>query len=383
MGEEINILITGDFNGGNRIESLIQSGEYNLIYNDFFPVIQNNDIAITNLEGPVTTATSAISKTGPTIKNPIKTIEALKYAGFNLLTLANNHIMDYGAKGLEETFEKIKENNLDFVGAGKNSANASEIFYKSIGDKTFAFVNMAENEWSTTQGDNPGANPLNPIVNYYSILEAKKAADYVFVIIHGGHEMYPLPSPRMKETYRFFIEAGASAVIGHHSHCYSGYETYKGMPIFFSLGNFVFDPGFKQSADWSFGYAVLFVISERKMTFKILPYKQNKDRLGVWKLSQDEEQDFFEKIERLNNIIKDDSLLKREFDDFAKKSQKRFYSYMEPHSMKILHFLQRKKLFPYFYKKKKRLYLTNIIRCEAHRDVFLKILQNENWNSER
>ena len=76
-----------------------------------------------------------------------------------------------------------------------------------------AVINCCEHEFSVTTGDFPGANPLNPIRQFYKISEARKDADYVVVIVHGGHEMLQLPSPRMQELYRYFIDVGADAVI--------------------------------------------------------------------------------------------------------------------------------------------------------------------------
>ena len=84
-------------------------------------------------------------------------------------------------------------------------------------------------------------NPLLPIQQFYKIQEAKENADYVLVIVHGGIEHYQLPTSRMIETYRFFIDAGADAVVNHHQHCYSGYERYKSKPIIYGLGNLLFD----------------------------------------------------------------------------------------------------------------------------------------------
>jgi poly-gamma-glutamate capsule biosynthesis protein CapA/YwtB (metallophosphatase superfamily) len=206
MGKQINIIVTGDFYGGNRIEKLIKEEKYADLYNDFITNIQNAEIAIANLESTLTNCNKPIVKTGPALKSSPNTIYALKHAGFNLLTLANNHIMDYGEKGLADTIQLCRKNNISTIGAGSNLNEASKFFYQEVKGIKLAFLNFTENEWSTTNGKEPGANPLNPIINHYAIKIAKEKADFVFVIVHGGHEMYELPSPRMKETYRFFID---------------------------------------------------------------------------------------------------------------------------------------------------------------------------------
>src|SRR5690606_22347516 len=106
-------------------------------------------------------------------------------------------------------------------------------------------------------------NPIDIIDNVKQINEARGIADYVFVIVHGGHEFFNLPSPRMQKLYRFYAEQGADIVIGHHTHCIGGYETYKGVPIYYSLGNFLFT---KQNPyeDWYLGLVLEVEIVEGK-----------------------------------------------------------------------------------------------------------------------
>lgn len=377
MEETLQILITGDFYGGNRIEDLLLRKDYKQIFNDFLPIIRKVDIAITNLEAPLLNNGQPIEKTGPAIKVIPETIDAIKYAGFNLLTLANNHIMDYGAEGLQSTLKLCKEKDIATVGAGKNFENAGQTYYKKVNGVHIAIINTAENEWSTTNGNTPGAHPLNPVANYYKIKEAKGQADFVIVIVHGGHEMYYLPSLRMKETYRFFVDAGADAVVGHHTHCYSGYELYNETPIFYSLGNFLFESSTQKSDYWHTGFAVILSLSKASnVTFELIPYRQSKPDIGVNLLK--DKQAFEDRIGELNCIIQDDVLLEKEFNSFIEnKLSKTYNAFLEPVSVKPLRLMQKIGFLPSLLnKKKKRLYL-NLIRCEAHRDVVTKLLHND------
>lgn len=373
MASEIKILITGDFYAGNRINELIQMERYGEIFNDFLEIIQQNDLAIINLESALTEATIPIPKTGPAIKATPKTIEALRYAGFNLLTLANNHIMDFGERGLLDTIALCKEHEIDFTGAGLNYKEASKVFYKEIKNIKLAFINVAENEFSTTHGQEAGANPLNPVSNYYAIKQARNKVDFVFVIVHGGHEMYQLPSPRMKATYRFFADAGASAIIGHHTHCYSGCEVYNRVPIFYSLGNFIFDKPGQCNSIWNDGFAVEFVIGD-KLSYNLIPYTQCGEKAGIVLMGNQGKKVFEDKVTKLSQIIKDDELLEKEFNSYCNSVYEMYASYLEPHSSRLLHALRKLKLMPAFLSKRKKLLLKNLIRCEAHRDVVLKVL---------
>ena len=378
MHNKISILFTGDFYAGGRIEQLIEQEKYDTVFNEMYDEIQNNDIAITNLECPLTRANNPIKKTGPPLKSNPETIYALKHAGFNLLALANNHIMDYGRQGLKDTLTLCKSNGMDYLGAGLNAKDAGQIFYKKIKNKKLAFINITENEWSTTYDEQPGASPLDPVANYYAIQQAKSMADFVFVIVHGGHEMYPFPSPRMKKTYRFFVDAGADAVIGHHTHCFSGYELYQNKPIFYSLGNFIFDRPDIKNPMWNTGFAVKILIENSNINFKVIPYKQNNEIPGIHLMNHKEKQEFKKEIKQMQHIIADDALLKNEFRQYISNVTKQYKAYLEPHANKYLYALQNRGLFPGLLSKRKKRLLLNLIRCESHKDIVLKILNDEN-----
>ena len=198
----MKVLVTGDFCPQHRLKTLGEKLNIQSLA-DFLPVIQEVDLAITNLECPLTDAAQPIAKTGPTLKGEKTVAYFLKKAGFGLVTLANNHIMDYGTEGLKDTLDLLKNWGIQTVGVGLNSREAGSPYLYEKGALTLTILNFAENEWSTTSGDDPGANPIDPVENWRSIARAKANSDRVMVITHGGHEMYRLPSPRMKQLIRF------------------------------------------------------------------------------------------------------------------------------------------------------------------------------------
>lgn len=224
----VKILIAGDYAPRARVQQLIEQGKYSDVFSDVVPYTSSVDYAILNLEAPIVDkkGVQGIDKCGPHLSCTSKAIEAMKFAGFNMATLANNHFYDYGNSGVVDTLASCRENNIEVVGGGVNLEEASRTFYKDLKGVRFAFINCCEHEFSIATDKTGGSNPLNPIKQFYAIEEAKKNADRVIVIVHGGHEHYQLPSPRMKETYRFFVDAGADVVINHHQHCYSGYEAF-------------------------------------------------------------------------------------------------------------------------------------------------------------
>lgn len=374
----IKLLVSGDFCPHQRIEKLVFEGKFDKIYNDFLPVILNNDINIVNLECPLTNESNAIEKIGPNLMADGKCIEALKFGHFNVATLANNHIMDQGEAGLISTINLCKSNYVEVVGVGENIDEASKILYLKTSDKKVAIINVCENEFSIAETNRAGANPINPIRNHYQIKEARELADYVVVIIHGGHEEYSLPSPRMVDTYRFFVDSGADIVVGHHTHCYSGYEQYKNGLIFYSLGNFIFDWEEKVNSDWNYGYVVKFIINDDKISFEIIPYKQCSEAVGVFLLTDNEKIIFDENIKKLNEIIGNRNSLLEKWNAFSEKMKNSYLLNFEISNSRILRSLRYRKLIPSFISKKQKLQLLNMLRCESHRDLAIESLKSDN-----
>ncbi len=379
MSEKIRVIITGDTHlGGGRVKELAEINDAEELFGNFLPLIRSADISITNLESPAIDDGEPIPKTGPNLKSPDGTVEVLKNAGFDLVTLANNHIMDYKDEGLHSTIVACKQAGIETVGAGSSLEEAKKPFIREIRGIRLSVINIAENEFGTTQNATPGCHPLDPVQNYYSIRKAKEESDRVIVIVHGGHEHYELPSPRMKETYRFFADAGADAVVGHHTHCISGYDVYNDTPILYSLGNFLFDAETHFSGiatPWHTGMIAELNVNKSGIDFDLHPFVQNAEEAGLRSLTAAERNEFEETIEKLNKTIQQDELLADSFDDYCARMNKMYSSYIEPHSSQILHALRNRKLLPSMLSGRKKRLLLNLTRCEAHRDVLIKTLK--------
>jgi poly-gamma-glutamate synthesis protein (capsule biosynthesis protein) len=367
------ILVAGDFACFDRTLPLILSGKHEEVLGEVRAYTGQSDYAIVNFEAPVVLdKATPVAKTGPNVKVPPQAVEAIKHAGFNAVTLAHNHIYDYGEQGVEDTIVTLNKESIEYLGAGKNITMARAIKYKTIRDKRFAFLNFCEAEWSIATGRQGGANPLNPVTNYHDIREARAKADHVIVIVHGGHELYQLPSPRMKETYRFFIDAGADAVINSHQHCFSGHEVYNGKPVFYGLGNFLFDFLEDRDTIWNYGYMVVLTFDDAGISFEQIPYKQCGDTPSV-KILEDRT-GFDKKITGLNAIIQDDEKLQAAFEQMA-ASRTSLLSLFEPYNDRYSCALASRGLLPRFFNAQKRRVLLNRVRCQSHRDVLLQLLK--------
>lgn len=235
---------------------------------------------------------------------------------------------------------------------------------------TIAIINFCENEWSIAEENSPGANPMDIIDNANQIKEAKATHDKVIVIVHGGHEYYNLPSPRMQKQYRFYADQGADIVVGHHTHCISGNEVYKGVPIYYSLGNFLFTSK-STIEDWYTGLVLEVNIEKGNLTSKLHPVEQQKETFELSLLIGKKREDIIKRISKYNAIIEDEEKLKNEWDNYVDTKYDVYLNYWSPFSFisnryvrGVLNRLGIKGL-----NKKGIALALNLMRCEAHVDM--------------
>ena len=374
----IKIIIAGDFCPNERIGKRIKNHQLDYVFGSVKPIIGSADYSVVNFECPVLLKDGqSIQKTGPVLKTNVDAVKATKFAGFNMATLANNHFYDCGERGVRDTLTTCEEFGIDTVGGGKNLDHACRIFYKEIKKKRVAFINFCETEFSIATETKGGSSPLDPVKNYHQISEAKIRAEFVIVIVHGGHEYYQLPSLRMKETYRFFVEAGADAVINHHQHCFSGYEIYKGKPIFYGIGNFCFDSKKYRDHIWNEGFLVELVLDDSKSSFNLHPYVQCNHKAKVIPLDEKEEEKFRCKLSKLNRVIANDDELEKNHKKFLANKTNYVKMIFEPYQGRLLSSLYRRGLLPSFLNLN-RLKILACVQNESLRERLIYILKNLN-----
>ena len=365
----MRILIAGDFCPRDRVAALIEKEDYASVLGEVKDIVSQADYAIVNFECPVTNGgEKPITKVGPNLQCSEKGMEAVKWAGFDCVTLGNNHFYDFGEEGVQHTMEACNKYGMDSVGGGANLAEASKILYKQIGGQMLAIINCCEHEFSIATETTGGSNPLNPIQQYYAIKEAKAKADYVLVIVHGGHELFQLPSPRMVEAYHFFIDAGADAVVNHHQHCYSGYEVYGGKPIFYGLGNFCFDNPNKHEGIWIEGFLVSIEFSCKNSLFEIHPYRQCADAPNIKLLPLNS---FEASILELNTIIVNPDELENMVNDYYTTIARFHSNIFEPFFNRYYLAAKGRGWMPSFISSRRKKSAKDYVVCEAHRDVLI------------
>ena len=376
----MKLIICGDFVTAGRGMDAVRNST--ALSSEVVELLEEADFSIVNLEAPVADASdSPIRKVGPHLRTSLETLKYLKLCGVDVVTLANNHFYDYGREGVCKTIEACEEFGLLHVGGGRTEEERQSILYIEKDDTRVAILNYCESEFSVADGE--GSNPIDPIHVYRDLQLAKENSDYRIVICHGGHEGYQLPSPRMKDWYHFFVEAGADIVCNHHQHCFSGIEQYQGGTIFYGLGNFFFDdhrPVRQRSDFWNFGYMVSLNITKGEINASVIPYKQCVNDASTVLLDLNEKIQFEEEFSKFSSIINDDERLASTFNVMCKQQQRNFLVWFSPFTNRILMALCRRKLIPSFINQKKRLQLLNILRCEAHHDIAENILKNYGSN---
>lgn len=375
MNNRINIFITGDFSPHERIVQLIKKGEYSKILNDFYPIIKESDLNITNLETAIKDKThKPAKKVGRNIGSAPEVLKFLKSSGFDLLTLANNHFMDYGETSSLFAIGNIKKYGLHSIGAGINEKEASKPYIFEKNGISVGIINACEHEFIGIK-DSFHCNEIDTVSLSIQTEELNKKVDHVILILHGGDEHSWVPRPSMVSLYRFLIDHGASVIINHHQHCISGYEKYHNGLIFYGLGNFCFDRINKRNEPWNYGYAVNLRIQKHNIDFDVIPYRQCDEQPEVKILKGEEFDAFNQLIANYNSVISNEQQLNAEYEKWIIKNRNRYLAYLSPYSNKYLRFLVKKKLLPSFIMKSHAgiLYLMN--SCESHRNAIQKILE--------
>lgn len=377
----IKILVAGDYVPVKRVSKLVEERQYEQVFGKVRDLCGQFDYSLVNFECAVWSQDSfPIVKNGPHLACHVNGVEMLAYAGFHCACLANNHFYDYGDGGVRATLSALDQYQLDHVGGGRNMKEASTTLFKKVKGETLAVVNCAEHEFSIATKTSGGSNPLDLVAQYHAIKEAREKADHVLVIVHGGIEGYALPTPRMAETYRFFVDLGADAVVNHHQHCYTGYETYKGKPIFYGLGNFCFDSN-SSMKKWEEGFIVGLSFDEGKVGFEAYPYVQCKETPDVRFMEGEKKRLFEENICRFNQVIASPEALEEAYLKYLERVDDLYHALFSPYGGRWTEALCEKRLLPTLFPRGKWPKMLNMIECESHRDKLIHFIKNRLKNS--
>ncbi len=238
----VSIVAGGDVMLGHWTGDYIDRYGADYPFEKIRPLLRDADIAFANLEAPFADSGRAVEGKTFTFKVPTRHVSGLVNAGFDVLSLANNHMLDFGLSGLEQTLKTLREAGLHHAGAGLDSAAAWQpaILHTPGGTVAFlAFSMTFPKEFWVTDSTGGTAYPHEPVM-IRAIREADRRADYVVVSFHWGTEKKITPNDYQVYFAHRAIDAGADLILGHHPHVLQGLELYRGRLIAYSLGNLAF-----------------------------------------------------------------------------------------------------------------------------------------------
>lgn len=281
-GDQVKIAIAGDCCPGNLeekeekdpVEIYIQEGHGRDILASIQPVLDSADLRIVQWETVITDRNTPIVKAGPNLSVEPGTARMLTDGKFDIALLANNHTGDFGPDEIMRTIEEIKKLGVKTVGAGKNAEEAKIPLHFEKNGLRFSLINGCEMEFGTALPDKAGTNAYDEY-EFRAQIAAERAAGFlVIVVIHGGNEHNPIPSPMMKKRYRSFADAGAALVMNIHTHCPQGIEVHNGIPIIYCPGNFFFPlSSFDPEDFWWSGYLPKITFDASGVTeLEVFPY---------------------------------------------------------------------------------------------------------------
>jgi poly-gamma-glutamate synthesis protein (capsule biosynthesis protein) len=268
------------------------------VYGDVLPILRQNDLRIVNLECALSGDAAPVWKSGSVFKGRPEHIRGLTAVPFDVATLANNHVFDYGTEAFRQTLDLLSEHSIRSVGAGMSAEEARRPLILGLKGVRIGIVNFSEGEDLTSAVSGPGVFGWDVDAVVESVRAIRPEVDVILVICHGGVEYIPFPPPYLAEAFRHIAETGADLIIGHHAHVPQGVQFVNGVPICYSLGNFVF----YQETDFLYrklGYLVKAGVSRAGLAnIELIPYEIGSESLRL--LKGDESALFFESLRNVS-----------------------------------------------------------------------------------
>lgn len=251
MYNKIFIIAIGDILFTYNSEEANYTRELSCLSQEIKKLFNRYNLVIGNLE--CTLPSNKMISTEPRVYCSIDQIKSLKNAGIKIVNLANNHTFDSYSNGFQKMKSILDFEKISWFGAGRDWREATQARHVEVDGIKIAFLGFCDP--STGQSifaseDSPGVAPFDIKTAVEIVRETKATSHHVIVSIHWGEERFRFPSPKQVDEARALIEAGASAVLGHHPHVIQGMEIYKGRPIAYSLGNFLANKVYFSNGDY-------------------------------------------------------------------------------------------------------------------------------------
>lgn len=274
--EDITLAFAGDILLDGFVGSQIAKYGVNFPFAKVAPALKKADLAFANLETPVSVRGKPAEKTFAFRSRP-ETLRGLSYAGIDGVTVANNHILDYGQNAMLDTLVHLDRNQIGHTGAGRNIEEAFKPYVKTIKGKRVAVLGasrvLSGPAWYAGKSSPGAASAYTAEPLLSAVKKSAKDNDYTIVYLHWNEEFKDYPEEYARKLAKQIIDSGADIILGAHSHCLMGIEYYKHKPIYYSLGNFVFNRSTRGGEKTLHSMLLNMVISETGISGKITPVK--------------------------------------------------------------------------------------------------------------
>ena len=252
--EAVTLLFAGDVLLSDHVLNAYQSGGgiTGVVDQNLLEEIQKADLFMVNEEFPFSTRGEAAPDKQYTFRLPPERVSIFQEMGIDLVTLANNHALDFGTDALVDTLDTLDGAGISHVGAGRNLEEAKKPVIVELQGKTIGFLGASrvipETSWNASSSKPGMLVTYDPSMTIQEIEKLDQNCDYVVVYVHWGIERAAHPEEYQRAMGKQYIDAGADLVVGSHPHVLQGIEYYKGKPIIYSLGNFVFGSSIPRTA---------------------------------------------------------------------------------------------------------------------------------------
>ncbi|MGN0515893.1 CapA family protein [Eubacterium sp.] len=369
-----DILIFGDICPDNDYKQLYGYNGKSVFDEKIKALVNDSGLVVGNLECPATKSISVIKKCGPVLKAEPEEIKYLSEFGFDVFSLANNHILDYGKDAVLDTINTLNEYKLKHFGADINEEKSKSPLIIEINGKKVGLLSFAEAEFNLAMGDDPGANHFDPYSSFDDIVNLKKSCDYVIVLYHGGIEYYVNPSPLLQKKCRKMAKSGADLILCQHSHCIGTIEKIDGSTIIYGQGNAAF--GYREGNDsWNEGFIVSVSLDDNSVNLHLINAVEN----GVVLADEIDSQNRIERMIKESEHLDDSIWIKEEWNKYCDK-QKALYLPLIYGKNRVFNKVNRildNLLIKLLFNSKKQRITMNLIRCEAHHEVIQTIFENK------
>ncbi|MEK7649560.1 MAG: CapA family protein [Patescibacteria group bacterium] len=277
--EPIKLLFTGDIMMDRGIRNTVDRnrGDYLFPFEHVVEKLRGADLTFGNLEGPISDVGKKQGSIYSFRMDPAVT-KALYDVGFDAVSLANNHMGDYGREAFEDTMRRLRRAGIEYTGAGWNAKEASEVTVLERGGARLGFLGFSDvgPKWIEVGDTLSGIAIADAEDVKAAVRQARDKVDILIVSFHFGEEYETRSRRNQQELARAAIDAGASIVIGHHPHVAQEIEQYRNGVIAYSLGNFIFDQAFSPDTKEALMFEVT-IKNKRIDDFEAIPIHFNTD----------------------------------------------------------------------------------------------------------